>query len=236
MGAIRNAQLLPITFPGWRLWIYVELQAPGRPYAHGKVPAPVLDKLIELGAEIRYVDVDRTGLAPMIWRFTVTEDPDVDVFIVRDSDSRLTLRDATVVSDWLRTGKVFHCVRDHPSHSWYPVSGGLWGARRKPFVTLFGEGRLGEMMRRYGSGYVEDMYFLRRDIWPKVTHVAYCHDSFSCMRYPASHPFPVARVGTEHLGQVYDEFSLGRKGDMDIIHRTPVNYKCLVSRKNSILH
>jgi len=91
----------------------------------------VLTRLHELGAEIKYIN---KTLAPMIWRFTVVDDPEVDVFIVRDADSRLTPRDAAVVADWLRqspeTEAVFHCVRDHPSHTRFPVSGGLWGARR----------------------------------------------------------------------------------------------------------
>lgn len=227
MGAIRNAQLLPITFPGWKLIIYVESQPIGRPYVYGKVPSTVLAKLIELGAEIRYIDIRVTGLAPMLWRFTVMDDPAVDVFIVRDCDSRLTPRDAAVVSDWLMKGKAFHCIRDHPSHSNFPVSGGLWGARRKPFVAIFGKQRLSSVMRRYSSAYVQDMNFLAREVWPNVTHAAYCHDSFSCDRYAASHPFPMARVGAEHIGQVYDEFSIGRKIDMDILRRTPVNTKCV---------
>jgi len=28
-------------------------------------------------------------------------------------------------------------VRDHPSHTSYAVSGGLWGARRSPLALLF---------------------------------------------------------------------------------------------------
>jgi len=91
----------------------------------------IVRRLRELGAEIHYV---ANTLAPMTWRFTVIDDPGVDIFIVRDADSRLTPRDAVVVADWLRqrpeTAAIFHCIRDHPSHSSYPVSGGLWGARR----------------------------------------------------------------------------------------------------------
>jgi len=89
-------------------------------------------RLRELGAEIRYTTRDH--LAPMLWRFTVVDDPDVDIFIVRDADSRLTPRDAAVVADWLdqspEESTIFHCIRDHPSHSRFPVSGGLWGGRR----------------------------------------------------------------------------------------------------------
>ena len=92
----------------------------------------VVKRLYELGAEVKYVN---KTMGPMMWRFTVADDPDVDVFIVRDADSRLTTRDATIVADWLRqspeTAAVFHCIRDHPSHTRFPVSGGLWGARRR---------------------------------------------------------------------------------------------------------
>ena len=87
---------------------------------------------------MQYVD---DVVAPMMWRFSVVDDPSVDLFIVRDADSRLTPRDAAVVDDWLRqrpeTAAIFHCVRDHPSHSRFAVSGGLWGAQRALLLRLF---------------------------------------------------------------------------------------------------
>jgi len=73
----------------------------------------------------------------------VLDDESVDKFIVRDSDSRFTPRDAAAVADWLKQGAdyAFHCIRDHPSHSWYPISGGLWGGRRAALNRHF-NGRL----------------------------------------------------------------------------------------------
>jgi len=66
MGAVRNAQLAPVTFPGWQLRFYVERTATTR---YGKVPPSVLDRLRQLGAEL--VDAPAHRLAPMMWRFTV---------------------------------------------------------------------------------------------------------------------------------------------------------------------
>ncbi len=40
------------------------------------------------------------GIAGMFWRFLVADDPQVDRFIVRDSDSRLNARDAYAVAEW----------------------------------------------------------------------------------------------------------------------------------------
>ena len=82
-------------------------------------------------------------------------------------------------------------------------------------------------MVHYGAGYVEDMNFLGRDVWPRVQSVAYCHDSFSCQKYPSSHPFPVKRIGSEHLGQVYDQFSVGRHGDIASLLRAGVKSECV---------
>ena len=89
-------------------------------------------------------------------------------------------------------------------------------------------------MSRYGSGYIQDMNFLAREIWPRVKSVAYCHDSYSCRKYPSSHPFPLQRHDTEHLGQVFDQFSIGRGSDTAIIRRNPVNTDCVSS--SAILH
>ena len=68
------------------------------------------------------------------------DDPGVEIFVIRDADSRLTPRDSAVVMDWLKQGPnyTFHCIRDHPSHSWYTLSGGLWGGRRAALAGLFG--------------------------------------------------------------------------------------------------
>jgi len=102
----------------------------------------VLNRLRELGAEIHFVD-DGVGLSPRLWRNTIIDDSQVDIFLIRDSDSRLTQRDAIVVADWLRqkpeSTAIFHCVRDHPFHSRVPVSAGLWGARRALLLRHFND-------------------------------------------------------------------------------------------------
>ena len=84
-------------------------------------------------------------------------------------------------------------------------------------------------MSRYGAGYIQDMNFLAREVWPRVQTVAYCHDSYSCRKYASSHPFPLHRHDTEHLGQVFDQFSVGRGSDTAIIRKTPINTDCILS-------
>ena len=56
--------------------------------------------------------------APMMWRFLIADDLDVEYFLVRDTDSRLSMRDGLAVTEWIRlhNDSAFHCMRDHPSH------------------------------------------------------------------------------------------------------------------------
>jgi hypothetical protein len=79
-GALRNVQLAATYFPGWVC----------RFYHDASVPPHALHELEKLGAEL--VDMAEGGItggiAGMFWRFLVADDPSVDRFIVRDSDSR----------------------------------------------------------------------------------------------------------------------------------------------------
>jgi len=85
-------------------------------------------------------------------------------------------------------------------------------------------------MLRYSGRYNDDMLFLNRRVWPRVAQVAYCHDSVSCRKFPASFPFPVERLGSEHLGQRFDELSTGNRDDIEELESSAVNFKCLPTR------
>jgi len=186
-----------------------------------------------MGSEIVYVDAERSHIPPMMWRFLIADDMSVDVFIVRDSDCRLNDRDFAVVSDWLRTDYAFHCIRDHPSHAGYSLLGGLWGARPhqlRSFVSVPWR----DMMMGYRTDYVQDMQFLANAIWPLVqSNAAFCHDSVSCLDWVGAHPFPVSRVGTEHLGQVFDAFGNARDEDIQILLEHRPLPQCSVASKAS---
>ena len=60
-GALRNAQLVPVFFPGWRLRVYVEKVSSVGKTEHPAVPQRILDKLEELGAEVLYVNAQQVG-------------------------------------------------------------------------------------------------------------------------------------------------------------------------------
>ena len=56
--------------------------------------------------------------------------------IVRDTDSRLGIREKLAVDEWLDSGKKLHIMRDHPYHR-VPMLGGMWGCRPVLMDGLF---------------------------------------------------------------------------------------------------
>ena len=224
-GAIRNAELAKEHFPGWKLRIYTEM--PSDQPKYGLVPQGIINKLRELGADIEYID-NGEKVPPMMWRFLVGDDTTVDRFIVRDADSRLSARDAAAVKAWVESGKGFNCIRDHPSHSGYAISGGMWGAVVSEMKRIIPYSWKDMISHTRNKGeYLEDMNFLNTVIWPKVQNHVYCSDSVSCDIWRGAHPFPVKRYGYDHVGQVYDEHDLSRPIDVSILKHAIENKNCI---------
>ncbi len=57
------------------------------------------------------------GLNGRMFRFLVMLDPNVDVFISRDTDSVILRREVDAVDEWLRSNYTFHLMRDHKNHT-----------------------------------------------------------------------------------------------------------------------
>ena len=80
-GAIRNVRLVPKIYPGWTPRVYVSQEIDTR----------AIDELLAAGAQV--IRKHRSGLIDgMFWRFLPVGDPTLDAVIIRDTDSRPTLR------------------------------------------------------------------------------------------------------------------------------------------------
>ena len=60
--------------------------------------------------------IDARDIFAMNWRFFPTLDPQVDVFISRDLDSRPSGRELAALEEWLASEFILHIMRDHPGH------------------------------------------------------------------------------------------------------------------------
>lgn len=198
VGAIENIDLQEQLFPDWKC----------RFYCHSHVDMKWINILhIKRKAEIVLVDEDpvikRMDAPGMFWRFEVLKDKDVERFIVRDTDGRLTQREKNCILDWERSGKEFHIIRDHPQHS-TKIMGGMWGAT-KQFIDRINYDDLINSFNNlsYNNMYATDQEFLARIIYPLVKDSACIHDDWD--RYnEGARKIPHLRINNEFIGEPYE--------------------------------
>lgn len=191
VGAIRNAESIAegSLFCGWI----------GRFYCDSSVPIDVIDRLVELGMEVVYVD--RVG----DWSFTVERFKaidDADFCIFRDCDSRLSKRELDAVQAWIASDKKLHIMKDHPYHGQFPILAGMWGIKCDAIV-----GSISEVLEEYSKiadpQYFYDQLFLAAYVWPLFKDSCMIHDEFF-----SNSPFPSKRESGRFVGQSYDEFDV----------------------------
>lgn len=183
IGAIENAKLALEIYPEWMCYFYI-----------GKdVESSITSKLLEYpNTKIinKELDCDWTG---MFWRFEAGYESDICIF--RDTDSRLSLREKYAVDDWINSDKTVHIMRDHPYHG-FPILGGMWGFKNNHKYDLKNMLDNFNKTNEYGTDYV----FLSNILFPKIFNDCLVHDEFFDKK-----PFPKSRIGSEFVGDVYDE-------------------------------
>ena len=195
VGAIKNAQLAQVFFPGFTVRFYVG----------ASVPTWVRSTLW-LFDNVEMVDVDlpENSLARM-WRFKAICDPTVDVVLSRDCDARLSLREAEAHQEFLESGFGFHIIRDHPTGHGYLISAGMFACRTKDlhfFQKIWDETPLRDT-------YMQDQEFMAHQIYPHVASNCLIHDEYyNYMPTPPSIKKRIERnrVNTVcHIGAALDE-------------------------------
>jgi hypothetical protein len=184
VGALRNAELVSELYPGWQARFYVGTNT----------SSETVSGLIDRGAHV--IDMKKPGdWTGMFWRFEAASDPDVDVMISRDCDSRITAREVAAVKSWLSSSAMFHIMRDHPHHA-TQILGGMWGARA-PILN-----DMTDLIQKYAKGdfWQVDQNFLREVVYQRVAQFSIVHDEFF-----QKIPFPTPRVGKEFVGLSFDE-------------------------------
>ncbi|CAH1780714.1 unnamed protein product [Owenia fusiformis] len=193
IGAVRNAQLTPVMFPGWTARFYI--QKTFGTSNHDVIPQNVIRKLQLLGAQILYVDNQATKILPEFWPYLVINDSTVEWFIIRNVTFRLTDREFITVEEWTKKSKrAFHCIRDHPSHK-TPIIPNLIGGVNSRIKSLFS----GSFLSYLGKDFL-------KKLWENNEKHFYCHDSFTCKSQPQSFPFVSPREGDTFIGQTYDGY------------------------------
>jgi hypothetical protein len=189
IGAIRNAEIAGKIYPGWICRFYV-----------GKCTLQTEEKFVsqlKTFPNVEVIEMNEKGdWRGMLWRFLPISDEDVDIVISRDTDSRLSKREKSAVDEWLKSGKKFHIIRDHPYHT-FKILGGMWGAKKGILPDMK------DLINNYEKGdfWQVDQNFLAEIIFPRIINDVFIHDEFG-----EGKKIPLRRKNFEFIGNVFDEF------------------------------
>ena len=176
--AILNVQAAAHLLPGWRCRFHVDTT----------VPQAVQQRLHNAGAQL--VDMDRhpsRGIAPLMWRFLVLDDPGVDRYLLRDADSLVSLREVAAVQAWLASERWFHLMRDWATHSELLLAG-MWGGCGGVFQQITTSLQAySQTPPRLGARLI-DQHWLRHCVWPTVRQSVLSHDGV--FGFSGGLPFP----------------------------------------------
>ncbi len=116
LGAIVNIVEAQNIYPGWVCRFYV----------HTNVP--IKEKLLE--RDDCEVIIIESNIPPMYWRFFVVDDPNIDLCIIRDTDSIVNIKEKNAVDEWINSNYILHTMHDHFHHA-RVIMGGMWGLKLK---------------------------------------------------------------------------------------------------------
>lgn len=170
-GTLKNIELVKQYFPRWKVYVYVG--------------SDVSEAFITKMETNSNVVIRRTGLLGaknMIERFCAIDEPDVDIMIVRDADSRIHWRDRWCINEFLTSRYIAHTIRDHTDHT-ARIMGGLWGLRKEAGICIRKEYEDYDEDMSRGHRHAHDQNFLGDVIYPMIVDRMLVHYSNKRGRY-----------------------------------------------------
>jgi len=207
IGAIKNTYDAIVLYPDFECWFYIHQDT---------VPTETIESLRQFpNTKIIFKQGDLNVIKPMMWRFEAIDDPNVDIVLSRDTDSRLCAREKIAVDKWLESTKNFHIMRDHPYHT-VPILAGMFGCRKLNFAW---KPLMEKIEQDKSKGYDQD--FLASQIYPLVKDDALIHANFYkiesyCQKFstPYDNDF-------NFVGEVFDDHD---NRDLSVVQILKDNY------------
>ena len=178
LGMLENLKINKIKLPEWITYIYYSEDVPNEYIEMYKHYNPILIKC-------KKTDYKWEG---MFWRFNPINNNNINIFLSRDADSRITDREIKFINDFINSDKCFHIIRDNPGHE-IEILGGTFGVKVKEFNKKYKIKNIDEYILEYRKLYHKniekqpDQIFLRDKIWPLIKNDNYCHIALKELRY-----------------------------------------------------
>jgi len=168
-GAIKNAKDKLTTYGSqWETWFYV----------YEDVPKTYVDELKKYADKIIHIKHDFPVQNGTIWRFLAIDHTEVDIMLIRDIDSRPTLKEKKLVEEWIISGKQYHIIRDGATHQ-MPFLAGSFGIRKGNDLSIMELLSKHPQYMKKSNMYIIDQLFLANCIYPLTINNRMIHDSFN---------------------------------------------------------
>jgi hypothetical protein len=196
IGAIENAKLVKQIYgEEWEGWFYI----------CEKVDIKIIEE-IKKYAKVIIIKKDFWIKSGTFWRMLPIDEDDVDIMMVRDVDSRLSIKEKKLVDEWLKTDKKVHIMRDHPIYN-FRIMAGLFNIRKNGI-------KISELLRmnnKYnGERYLLDQLFLQEVYYPMIKNDVLIHDSYHKYEDETITSFPITK---NFIGERVNPLGLTEKED-----------------------
>jgi hypothetical protein len=193
-GLLKNIELIKEYFPTWKIWVYIGDSIPEQ-----------LDSQLRQEPCVERIYTQKSGMINKVYRFFPIDNPDIEVCIVRDTDSRIHARDRSCIQDFLNSDMTFHIIRDHPNH-FHKIMAGMFGMKQGCLSYKIQEAYEWWKQEYSTDDFWDDTYFLVDVIYPDVKFSSLIHDTHNTHEPPHfKHAFGVEVTSSnEFVGQAYD--------------------------------
>lgn len=145
-GLLENIQIIREYFPDFEIYVYKGICDPSWVFENCKI-----------------IETEKEGAINMLYRYLPLTFADIG--FVRDADSRVYERDRWCISEFLKSDKLYHLVRDHYYHK-EPIMGGIFGWKKPINIDLGLDATI---------SYSQDMTYLKDHLYPLIKKDSLVH-------------------------------------------------------------
>lgn len=195
-GLLENIGLIGKYFPTWKVYVYYGPD----------VTEPMLNHLAACSSVVLRA-TNELGPVNMIHRFYAIDEPDVEIMMVRDADSRVHWKDRWAIREFVVSECNAHTIRDNVEHT-ASMMGGLWGLKKAAGINIHEEYAYFKNNPNEKHGIGHDQNFLQECIYPKVRPFLLVHYSNDRVRLGEKHAveFPFDWTNDVYCGRVELEY------------------------------
>jgi hypothetical protein len=180
-GVIENIKLRDEIYSDWNIVIHHD----------NSVPISILEEIKQYN-NVELINNTGNIIPNTFWRFIPQDN--YEYVIIRDADSRLSMREYKAVHEWLCSDKFIHIMRDHPHHGSDFMMAGMWGYKRTSFDI---KKDIVDFLSKNSFQWTTDGFYLR-SLYNKFSNDVICHDSLrKDLIY--SLPFPLKMDENKHF-------------------------------------